>query len=170
MLNHLPLVIQTHAPPRFGVPFGRLVQKAETLQTQTITTPPDLTTHGVTDNLYNPDGGFTPGDLGFPVGRDNGLLSYGGLLFFVDYGKDYAVEGYPNQYLPYQVFFKSLLANDPVGEDYGGCPGDCGTAKLTVQTPGPLPLLGVGAAFGFSRNLRKRIKGSKSPEVMSALG
>ena len=36
--------------------------------------------------------------------------------------------------------------------------------------PGPLPLLGVGAAFGFSRNLRKRIKGSKSPEVMSALG
>jgi len=39
MLNHLPLVIKTHAPPRFGVPFGRLVQKAETLQTQTITTP-----------------------------------------------------------------------------------------------------------------------------------
>ena len=38
------------------------------------------------------------------------------------------------------------------------------------QTPAPLPLLGVGAAFGFSRNLRKRIKGSKSPEVMSALG
>jgi hypothetical protein len=38
------------------------------------------------------------------------------------------------------------------------------------QTPAPLSLLGVGAAFGFSRNLRKRIKGSKSPEVMSALG
>jgi len=38
------------------------------------------------------------------------------------------------------------------------------------QTPAPLPLLGAGAAFGFSRNLRKRIKGSKSPEVMSALG
>lgn len=132
--------------------------------------PPDLTAHGVTDNLYNPNGGFTPGDPGFPVGRDNGLLSYGGLLFFVDYGMDYAAEGYPKRYLPYQVFFKSLLANDPVGEDYGGCPGDCGTAKLTVQTPGPLPLLGVGAAFGFSRNLRKRIKTSKSPEVMSALG
>jgi hypothetical protein len=38
------------------------------------------------------------------------------------------------------------------------------------QTPAPLPLLGVGAAFGFSRNLRKRIKGSKLPEAMSALG
>jgi hypothetical protein len=84
--------------------------------------------------------------------------------------EDWAAEGYPNRYLPYQVFFKSLLANDDAGEDYGGCPGDCGNVKLTVQTPGPLPLLGVGAAFGFSRNLRKRIKTSKSPEVMSALG
>jgi len=130
--------------------------------------PPDLTTHGVTDNIYNLNGGFTPGDPGFPGGRVNGLLSYGGLLFFVDYGIDYAAEGYPNRYLPYQVFFRSLLANDPDGEDYGGCPGDCG--NVTVQTPGPLPLLGVGTAFGFSRNLRKRIKSSKLPEAMSALG
>jgi hypothetical protein len=126
--------------------------------------PPDLTTHGVTDNLYNPDGGFTLGTPGFPVGRDNGLLSYGGLLFFVDYGELYAAEGYPNRYLPYQVFFKSLLANDPNGEDYGGCPGDCGNVKLTVNpVPGPLPLLGVGTAFGYSRKLRKRIKIDKLP-------
>ena len=131
--------------------------------------PPDLTAHGLTDNLYNPDGGFTPGDLGFPDERDNGLLSYGGLLFFVDYGELHAAEGYPNRYLPYQVFFKSLLENNPDGEDYGGCPGDCGNAKLTVQTPGPLPRLDIGAAFGFSRNLRKRVKTSKSHEVMSAL-
>jgi hypothetical protein len=112
-----------------------------------------------------------PGTPGFPgePKRDNGLLSYGGLLFFVDYGELHAAEGYPNRYLPYQVFFKSLLENNPDGEDYGGCPGDCGNAKLTVQTPGPLPFLGIGAAFGFSRNLRKRIKTSKSPEVMSAL-
>ncbi|MEY4353997.1 MAG: hypothetical protein RLZZ609_2238 [Cyanobacteriota bacterium] len=27
-----------------------------------------------------------------------------------------------------------------------------------VQTPGPLPVLGAGAAFGFSRKLRRRIK------------
>jgi hypothetical protein len=38
-----------------------------------------------------------------------------------------------------------------------------------VVVPGPLPLLGVGAAFGFSRNLRKRIKATKTPEAMSAL-
>jgi hypothetical protein len=31
---------------------------------------------------------------------------------------------------------------------------------VEVQTPGPLPILGAGAAFGFSRKLRKRIKAS----------
>lgn len=29
-----------------------------------------------------------------------------------------------------------------------------------VQTPGPLPILGAGAAFGFSRKIRRRIKAS----------
>jgi hypothetical protein len=38
-----------------------------------------------------------------------------------------------------------------------------------VAVPGPLPLLGVGAAFGYSRKLRKRIKTNKSPEVLSAI-
>jgi hypothetical protein len=39
-----------------------------------------------------------------------------------------------------------------------------------AAVPGPLPLLGVGAAFGFSRKLRKRIKSSTSPDVLSAIG
>jgi len=30
-----------------------------------------------------------------------------------------------------------------------------------VQTPGPLPILGAGAAFGFSRKLRGRIKAAR---------
>jgi hypothetical protein len=38
------------------------------------------------------------------------------------------------------------------------------------SVPGPLPLLGVGAAFGFSRKLRKRIKPSKTPDVLSIIG
>ena len=38
------------------------------------------------------------------------------------------------------------------------------------EVPSPLPILGFGTAFAFSRNLRKRIKISKSPEAMSALG
>jgi hypothetical protein len=32
-----------------------------------------------------------------------------------------------------------------------------------VATPGPLPALGVAAAFGYSRKLRKRIKSSANP-------
>jgi hypothetical protein len=36
------------------------------------------------------------------------------------------------------------------------------------SVPGPLPLLGVSAAFGYSRKLRKRIKSSKLP-VASAI-
>jgi hypothetical protein len=41
---------------------------------------------------------------------------------------------------------------------------------ISNPVPGPLPLLGVGAAFGYSRKLRKRIKTSKTPEVLSAIG
>jgi hypothetical protein len=38
--------------------------------------------------------------------------------------------------------------------------GSFGIDNLTIgkPVPGPLPLLGIGAAFGFSRKLRKRIK------------
>lgn len=38
-----------------------------------------------------------------------------------------------------------------------------------IAVPAPLPLLGVGAAFGYSRKLRRRIKCSRTPEVMSAI-
>jgi len=36
--------------------------------------------------------------------------------------------------------------------------------------PGPFPLFGVGAAFGYSRKLRKIIKRSKMPEALRAVG
>jgi len=62
-------------------------------------------------------------------------------------------------------FGDMALSTTPLGQDVNL---DAIEAASTV--PGPLPLLGVGAAFGFSRNLRKRIKGSKSPAVISALG
>ena len=35
---------------------------------------------------------------------------------------------------------------------------DITNPRFTNVAPGPLPILGVGAAFGFSRKLRKRIK------------
>jgi hypothetical protein len=38
--------------------------------------------------------------------------------------------------------------------------------ERTEQAPGPLPIFGIGAAFGYTRKLRERIKASK-PEVIS---
>lgn len=39
-----------------------------------------------------------------------------------------------------------------------------------TQVPGPLPILGLAAAFRFSRRLRKKIKASKAPELISTIG
>jgi len=36
------------------------------------------------------------------------------------------------------------------------------TSGICVPTPGPLPLLGASAAFGYSRRLRNRVQGSKA--------
>jgi hypothetical protein len=47
--------------------------------------------------------------------------------------------------------------------------GATGQDNDTEQVPGPLPLLGVGVAFGYSRKLRKRIKTRKTPEAISAI-
>jgi len=50
-----------------------------------------------------------------------------------------------------------LFSDSSKGGELAGC--GSGTCQKTVFTvPGPLPLLGVGAAFGYSRTLRKRIK------------
>ena len=86
-------------------------------------------------------------------------------------GKGFAFY-YGNAIVPqesYQIFSKP--SDDPRGFSYYGCWGDgeCVNVKQ-LPVPGPLPLLGVGAAFGFSRKLRKRIKTNNSPEVMSAIG
>lgn len=112
--------------------------------------PADLTLHNNTDNLFNPNGGFAAGDL--PSSRPNGVVSFGGLQFFVDYGSGYVADGYPNRYMPYQFFFLGQSAD---GFEYGGCPGDCGNA---IIVPGPLPIFGVASAFGFARTIRRRQK------------
>jgi hypothetical protein len=43
-----------------------------------------------------------------------------------------------------------------------GAGGQLDTYTNTFQTPGPLPILGAGAAFGFSRKLRSRIKAGRT--------
>ena len=50
-------------------------------------------------------------------------------------------------------------------DSYTVAGSDVGIDKITntyTQTPGPLPILGAGAAFGFSRKLRSRIKAGRT--------
>ena len=132
--------------------------------------PTDLIAHDIPDDLWNPGGegaGFSATPSLPPSALDN-HVSFGG------FGFDVYEVGTTTFDEPYQIFTVSMPSTDGYftgfgAGDYAGCPGSCRGAKVN-PVPGPLPLLGVGAAFGFSRNLRKRIKGSKSPEVMSALG
>jgi hypothetical protein len=132
--------------------------------------PTDLIAHDIPDDLWNPGGegagfSFTPS---LPSSALDNSVSFGGFGFDVyDVGTAMFDE-------PYQIFTVSKQSTsgsftDFGAGDYAGCPGSCRGAVVN-PAPGPLPLLGVGAAFGFSRNLRKRIKTSKSPDVMSALG
>jgi hypothetical protein len=132
--------------------------------------PTDLIAHDIPDDLWNPgrEGlGFSATPSLLSSALDNSV-SFGGFGFDVyDVGTTDFDE-------PYQIFTVSKQASsgsftDFGAGDYAGCPGSCRGAVVN-PVPGPLPLLGVGAAFGFSRNLRKRIKGSKLPEAMSALG
>ena len=131
--------------------------------------PTDLIAHDIPDDLWNPGGegaGFSATPSLPPSALDN-HVSFGG------FGFDVYEVGTTTFDEPYQIFTVSMPSTDGYftgfgAGDYAGCPGSCRGAKVN-PVPGPLPLLGVGAAFGFSRNLRKRIKGSKSPEVMSAL-
>jgi hypothetical protein len=62
----------------------------------------------------------------------------------------------------------SVLAGDVFGFRQNSFDSCCGRASTTISNfnapaaPGPLPLLGAGAAFGWSRQLRRRIGTSGS--------
>ena len=132
--------------------------------------PTDLIAHALPDDLWNPRGE----GLGFylapslPSSALDNYVSFGGFAF------DVFKAGTSDFDEPYQIFTVSKQPTSGgftglVPGDYAGCPGSCVSARVN-PVPGPLPLLGVGAAFGLSRKLRKRIKGSKTPEVISAIG
>jgi hypothetical protein len=117
--------------------------------------PTDLIAHARPDDLWNPGNeglGFssTPS---LPSEDLDNYVSFGG------FGFDVFENGVFDE--PYQLFTVSSQPtagpfNFLTPGDYAGCPGSCVGAKVNV--PGPLPLLGAGAAFGFSRRLRRRIK------------
>jgi hypothetical protein len=135
--------------------------------------PIDLIAHAKPDNLFNPGGiglGFSATSL--PSQYFDNYVSFGGFAFDVFEESVPGSNNYDTLDGPYQLFTVSASGNSGNGislvpGDYAGCPGSC--AGAIIPTPGPLPLLGVGAAFGYSRRIRKRIRDSKKPEVISAI-
>jgi hypothetical protein len=79
-----------------------------------------------------------------------------------------------NSSLPGNFVIGARNGNEGISSNYVyGFSGGGAPATLDLQfgpdipaVPGPLPILGVAAAFGYSRKLRKRIKSSR-PEVIS---
>lgn len=56
----------------------------------------------------------------------------------------------------------NVMAGDAFGfrvftQDDGGGPGVATISNFSAPVPGPLPILGVGAAIGWSRRLRRRV-------------
>ena len=129
------------APPYGGTPADSTNGLFSTGSYEEGVAPPPLIAHFLSDNLFNPDAG----SLG-------GAFSGGGIVFNTE----------EEEYV-YQLF------TNPADGLYAGC-GSGTWLNVSTSDPGPLPWLGVGAAFGYSRRLRKRIKGSKTPEVLIAIG
>jgi hypothetical protein len=116
-----------------------------------------------TDNLFNPlpDINFMPAPGQFSTGGFGG-----GFAYKVDEGG--------GVFEDYQFYYGLRPGSTVAG--YQGCvvvhgqSGGCGSVIIsdlkTTEVPGPLPILGTAAAFGYSRKLRKSIKASK-PELIS---
>jgi len=122
-------------PPTFGSPADSTNGLfSEASYTQGIN--PLIIAHTLSDNLFKPD----------LVEQKvlKGIFSSGGIVFNTPYLKEKG--GYN-----YQLFSDAANDNELAGCGSGTC------AKVFLRVPGPLPLLGVGAAFGYSRTLRKRI-------------
>lgn len=124
--------------------------------------PTDLIAHSRPDNLWNPGGvgmGFAA-QPGLPDSALDNNVSFGGFAFDVFAPGTTDFTNLSAYLEPYQLFtvsqqptsglFTSLLPGD-----VAGCPGSCRGARIS-KVPGPLPILGVGMAFGLGRRLRRR--------------
>jgi hypothetical protein len=70
-----------------------------------------------------------------------------------------STSGSPSGLLPLSnTSLSTIYVKDTYTVDAGG---QIDNFTNTFQTPGPLPILGAGAAFGFSRKLRGRIKAAR---------
>jgi len=87
------------------------------------------------------------------------------------YGLNFSTGGGPNTGFNYFIQRSTAdIASLRLGDSFVGIANfTFDDASPMAAVPGPLPLLGVGAAFGYSRKLRKRIVSSKVLPVAGAI-
>jgi len=97
------------------------------------------------------------GGLAYPNGDNGPFFAWGqgggNISIWYTYKGD---SSYPASGFPYGQYSSNAI---PVTANYVWAQA----TLYTAPAPGPLPLFGAGAAFGFSRRLRKRIQGSRLP-------
>jgi len=101
------------------------------------------------------------------VAKKTGANGAGNFLWdWSMYGTTQIIPG-PNKKVEITANTEAWLGNQPpLGT---GLTGPSSVPAKAIEVPGPLPLLGVAAAFGYSRKLRKRIKDSKSLQLAGAI-
>jgi hypothetical protein len=100
--------------------------------------------------------GFTVDNVLLPV--QDPVLSGWGLGLVNDNDSDITLNIWGNSPGNYSFYVFSSSINTNL-QSFDG-PAIVSVTARTARVPGPLPLFGAAAAFGFSRQLRKRIKGS----------
>jgi hypothetical protein len=106
--------------------------------------PPAVGTMTISKSIYS-DSGYQ--NLITPLSGTNPITTDGGNLYFAPT---------PNIYVKDVVTLTADPDNPTVQPFVPGINNDF------RNVPGPLPILGAGAAFGFSRKLRSRIKASRT--------
>jgi len=150
--------------------------------TNTSTTLPHVSILGIADGgnydfyKFTTSGGTTLIDADFTTNIDTWLELYDSSQNQLAVSDDFGWDVGPNTdgsapgqstYYYYDSFIESVLAPGAYYVKVARFPGltlNAGQAYTlqisTSSVPGPLPLLGAGAAFGFSRKLRQRVKSS----------
>ncbi|MFT5340466.1 MAG: hypothetical protein ACI9IO_002223 [Cyanobium sp.] len=110
------------------------------------------------------DSGALAGQFASVVGSSSGLAGNFGWGPFFAYGPRNSPVNSLYAYVPVnpgEVPFSSAFSATQAWTYATATLASSSTAaQSTASVPGPLPILGVAAAFGFSRQLRKRIKSS----------
>lgn len=143
------------------LPIKSLLPVGSIVENSIYNTPPGLDTsaHSPTDNLFNPNKGFSP-----PWAGEGGKFSYGGIAFVVDFSSLVNSPKYGSLYNgPLEKDYQ--LYTDPDTLEYAGCPGSC-VGVIEIPEPDTLLLsLGATLVLPWMRRARRRAQTRNEPST-----